>query len=127
MGFRFNRRIKLLPGVTLNVSKSGLSTSFGPKGAKVTLGHGKTRTTFGLPGTGLSHSTLSSNKKTVGQDNFQDHAFDVDTEQQSTGASGYTVGKAIAKGFRLILKAAVVVVVLLIGVVLVARMVLTPG
>jgi hypothetical protein len=56
MGFRFSRRIKIIPGVTLNVSKSGVSTSIGVKGAHVTLGHGKTRTTVGLPGTGVSYT-----------------------------------------------------------------------
>lgn len=59
MAFRFQKRIKLLPGVTINLSKSGVSTSIGPKGARVTLGHGKVRQTVGLPGTGLSHSTTT--------------------------------------------------------------------
>ncbi|MFL5643120.1 MAG: DUF4236 domain-containing protein, partial [Chloroflexota bacterium] len=36
--FRLFRRIRIAPGVTINVSKSGLSTSLGPRGAKVTLG-----------------------------------------------------------------------------------------
>lgn len=57
MGFRFQKRIKILPGVSVNLSKSGISTSVGPQGAKVTVGHGKTRTTVGIPGTGLSHTT----------------------------------------------------------------------
>ena len=57
MGFIFRKRIKILPGITLNVSKSGLSTTIGPKGAKFTLG-GKRgpRATVGLPDTGLSYS-----------------------------------------------------------------------
>lgn len=57
MGFRFTKRIKVLPGITLNISKSGLSTTIGPRGAKVTVG-GKRgpRATLGIPGTGLSHS-----------------------------------------------------------------------
>jgi Protein of unknown function (DUF4236) len=63
MGFlRFNRRIKLMPGITLNLSKKGISTSIGPKGAKITVGHGKTRMTTGLPGTGLSHTTVIKDK-----------------------------------------------------------------
>lgn len=62
MAFRFQKRIKLLPGVTLNVSKGGLSTSVGVKGARVTVGRGKTRTTVGLPGTGISHSVVSGSK-----------------------------------------------------------------
>lgn len=64
MGFRFQKRIKILPGVSINLSKSGVSTSLGVKGARVTLGHGKTRTTVGLPGTGISHTTTSSVNKT---------------------------------------------------------------
>ena len=61
---RFQKRIKLFPGVTLNLSKSGVSTSFGPRGAKITLGHGQTRTTVGLPGTGISHSVIQKSGST---------------------------------------------------------------
>jgi len=57
MGFRFFRRIKIAPGVTLNLSKSGLSASFGPRGAKFTIGPRGTRQTVGLPGTGLYYTT----------------------------------------------------------------------
>ncbi|RMH36562.1 MAG: DUF4236 domain-containing protein, partial [Nitrospirae bacterium] len=38
MAFRFWRRIRITPGVTLNLSKSGGSLSFGPRGAKFTIG-----------------------------------------------------------------------------------------
>lgn len=62
MGFRFQRRIRILPGVTINVSKSGLSTSFGVRGARVTVGRGKRRVTVGLPGSGLSHTSVVSRK-----------------------------------------------------------------
>ena len=57
MGLRFRKRIKILPGITLNLSKSGVSTSIGKKGLTVNVGHGKTRTTVGIPGTGMSYST----------------------------------------------------------------------
>ena len=33
MGFRFQKRIKIMPGVRLNLSKSGASWSVGPRGA----------------------------------------------------------------------------------------------
>ena len=56
MGFRFQRRIKILPGVTINLSKSGVSTSIGPRGAKVNIGKNGAKGTAGLPGTGLSYS-----------------------------------------------------------------------
>ena len=54
MGWRFRRSFKVIPGVRLNLSKSGLSASFG--GAPVTLNIG-TRGVYGtasLPGTGIS-------------------------------------------------------------------------
>jgi hypothetical protein len=56
VGFRFFRRIKILPGVTLNISKTGVSTSLGPKGAKLTLGNKGERATVGLTGTGLFYT-----------------------------------------------------------------------
>jgi len=62
MSFRFWRRVKILPGVTLNLSKTGGSLSFGPRGAKVTIGpHGK-RTTMGIPGTGLFYTKTYGSK-----------------------------------------------------------------
>ncbi len=57
MGFRFWRRIKIAPGVTLNLSKSGGSLSFGRRGAKITIGPRGKRATVGIPGTGLFYST----------------------------------------------------------------------
>lgn len=65
MGFRFQKRIKIIPGVTVNLSKSGLSTSVGTTGARVTLGHGKTRTTVGLPGSGISHTSITSSARPI--------------------------------------------------------------
>jgi hypothetical protein len=56
MGFRFNRRIRILPGVRVNLSKSGVSTSIGGRGAWLTFGKRGTRATVGLPGTGISYT-----------------------------------------------------------------------
>ena len=65
MSFRFWKRIKLAPGVTLNLSKSGGSLSFGPRGAKFTVGpHGK-RVTAGIPGTGLFYTTTAPSRRTA--------------------------------------------------------------
>lgn len=57
MGFRFFRRIRIAPGLTVNLSKSGASLSIGPRGAKYTIGPRGSRTTVGLPGTGLFYTT----------------------------------------------------------------------
>ena len=56
MGLRFYKRIQILPGFYLNISKRGISFSFGPRGAHVTVGNKGTRYTVGAPGTGLSYT-----------------------------------------------------------------------
>lgn len=64
MGFRLFRRIKIAPGINVNLTKSGASASFGRRGARYTVGgrQGR-RTTLGLPGTGLFYTTTSSSRK----------------------------------------------------------------
>lgn len=62
MGFRFRKRIKLLPGVWLNLSKGGVSTSVGGKGLTVNLKSSKVKTTTSIPGTGLSYSELTDTR-----------------------------------------------------------------
>jgi hypothetical protein len=55
MGWRFRRRKKLFPGVTLNVGKRSGSLSFGPRGSKVNVGRRGVTATATLLGTGLSY------------------------------------------------------------------------
>ena len=55
MSFRFQRRIKILPGLRLNVSKTGFSWTVGTRGASVTARDGKLTGNVGIPGTGLSY------------------------------------------------------------------------
>ena len=55
MGWRFRRRKKIAPGVTLNVGKRGGSLSFGRRGASVNVGRRGTQATISLLGTGLSY------------------------------------------------------------------------
>jgi Protein of unknown function (DUF4236) len=56
VGFRFRRSIRLLPGLRVNLSKSGTSVSLGGHGATVNVSKRGTRATVGLPGTGISYS-----------------------------------------------------------------------
>jgi hypothetical protein len=56
---RFFRRVKVLPGLTLNLSKSGPSLSMGVRGAHVTVGRRGVRKTVGIPGTGLFYTSRS--------------------------------------------------------------------
>lgn len=53
---RFFRRVRLAPGITLNLSKAGPSLSFGVRGGHVTMGRSGIRRTVGLPGTGVFYT-----------------------------------------------------------------------
>src|SRR6478609_2395841 len=55
VGFRFQKRISILPGVRINLSKSGASASVGPRGADLNIGKDGITANAGLPGTGLSY------------------------------------------------------------------------
>jgi hypothetical protein len=50
--FKFRKRIKLFPGLWINLSKKGVSVSAGVKGLTV---NSRGRSTVSLPGTGLSY------------------------------------------------------------------------
>lgn len=63
MGFKFRKRIKIAPGIHINVGKTGISTSIGKRGSTINIGKNGTKATFGIPRTGLSYSTKLSGKK----------------------------------------------------------------
>ncbi len=64
MGFRFRKSIKVAPGVRLNLGKKSASVSVGGKGFKKTYSTtGRKTTTIGIPGSGLSYTTTSGQKK----------------------------------------------------------------
>jgi len=54
MGIRFRKSVKVMPGVRLNISKSGVSTTVGARGASVNIGKQGVYGNAGIPGTGLS-------------------------------------------------------------------------
>ena len=61
MGFVARKSFKVMPGVRMTVSKGGVSTSVGTRGARVTrTASGRVTRTVGVPGTGIRHT------KTVG-------------------------------------------------------------
>ena len=53
MPLRFYHRVKVIPGVSINFSRSGPSLSLGARGAHITFGHGRVTRTVGIPGTGI--------------------------------------------------------------------------
>jgi hypothetical protein len=55
VGFRFQRRIKILPGLAINISKSGVGFSAGGRGFHAGIdAKGRRYTSASLPGTGIS-------------------------------------------------------------------------
>jgi len=65
MGLRFWKRIRILPGITLNISKSGISISFGTRGLRYTIGKNRRQTTIGIPGTGIYYTKRKTKKHEV--------------------------------------------------------------
>lgn len=63
MGIRFRKRIKVLPGVTINFSKSGMSTTIGIKGSSINVGKNGVYGNAGIPGTGIYMRERLSGKK----------------------------------------------------------------
>ncbi|VVE49805.1 hypothetical protein PEP31012_04641 [Pandoraea eparura] len=63
MGWGFRKSFKIAPGVRINVSKKGVSTSVGVKGFTV---NSRGRITTSIPGTGIRHTTtLGSSRKST--------------------------------------------------------------
>lgn len=70
MAWNFRRRIKVMPGVHLNLSRSGISTSIGAKGASMTFGKDGTYLNTSVPLLGI----YNRQKLAIGDSNPQpDH------------------------------------------------------
>ena len=57
MGFRFRKRLRIFPGLRINLSKKGGSLSVGGRGATINLSAKGHQESVGLPGSGLSYRT----------------------------------------------------------------------
>ncbi len=99
MGLRFQKRIRLFKGLTLNLSKTGTSWTIGGRGTSINLKDGKATGNVGIPGTGLSYRS-----KLTGSSNTPEPEVLTET-QGSSGlgviiivialiALGYFIGKA---------------------------------
>lgn len=68
--FRFRRSFKIMPGVRWNLGKRSSSISFGGKGFHYTVGGPRgSRTTVGIPGTGLSYTETSGHSSSSSEQN----------------------------------------------------------
>ena len=61
--FRFRRSFRILPGLRWNIGKRSSSVSLGGRGFHYTIGSAGARTTVGLPGTGLSYTSVNRRKR----------------------------------------------------------------
>lgn len=57
MPVRFQRRVRIARGISINLNKNSVSTTLGRRGYHVTVGPKGTRTTVGIPGSGLSSTS----------------------------------------------------------------------
>ena len=66
MGWRWRKRVKVAPGVSINLGPGGVGVSAGVRGSRVSVGPtGRVTQTVGIPGTGIYHQqTVSGGKKT---------------------------------------------------------------
>lgn len=64
MGWSFRRRIKVIPGVYLNVSKRGVSATVGIRGASFTFRDDGIYSNVGIPGTGIYNRQKISGSST---------------------------------------------------------------
>jgi hypothetical protein len=57
MGFRFQKRISILPEININLGKRGASVPVGPRGLKTTISSRGVKHSIGLSGTGIRYET----------------------------------------------------------------------
>lgn len=69
MAWNFRKRVKILPGVTLNFGKRGVSTTIGARGASINVGKNGTYLNTGIPGTGLYNRSKIGKTKVGNSDN----------------------------------------------------------
>ena len=94
MGWRFRKYIKIAPGVKLNISKSGVSTTLGGKGASINVGKNGAYLNTSIPGTGLyNRQRISMGKKSYRHSNMCNH-------QEKSNYSYFKIGNNWGCVFR---------------------------
>ncbi|WP_415482592.1 DUF4236 domain-containing protein [Bacillus velezensis] len=75
MGFKFRKSVKIAPGVKLNINSKSVGISAGVKGARISTNtKGRTTTTVGIPGTGISYSNTVNSKRSKNKTISSDQA-----------------------------------------------------
>ncbi|RTY79157.1 DUF4236 domain-containing protein [Flavobacterium sp. LS1P28] len=64
MAWSYHKRVKIIPGIHLNFSKKGISTSIGVRGASINFGKSGTYLNTSIPGLGL-HNRQKLNHNSI--------------------------------------------------------------
>lgn len=79
---KFRKRVKLFPGVTLNFSKTGISTTFGVPGLSVNVNKNGMFLNTGLPGTGFyDRKRIGESKKNIPS---SQHSSDIQEQKRDS-------------------------------------------
>lgn len=95
MGFRFRQRIKVFPGVHINLTAKGVSSvSLGGPGATINVGKKmRVTATAGLPGTGLSYrQVVHPGSSTLGRRHLENESSVVETQLEQVRDSSEPSG-----------------------------------
>lgn len=103
MAWRFSKRIKLAPGIKLNIGKKGASLSLGKRGATTNVSTRGVRSTVSIPGTGLSYTVGPGSKKSRRK---------ATTEIQQSSQTADAGGTPNAVGLTLVLLVVAAIVVI---------------
>ena len=98
MGWRFRKSVRIIPGIRLNFSKSGISTTVGIRGASVNFSSKGTYVNTGIPGTGLYRR-----EKIPNNNSDYDYANNVDSNTTDTSSNiqkGTKTTKSISQRIR---------------------------
>ncbi len=103
--FRFYRRLRVFPGLSVNLSKSGPSLTVGVRGAHVTVGRAGIRRTIGIPGTGIYYTSYSG-RHTGYHSSHTETPVDPASQQHAEGTAAtlillVVVGIALAVGIAI--------------------------
>lgn len=97
MAFRFRKSVKVAPGLRLNFSKSGVSTSAGVRGASVTAGKSGLHGNVGIPGTGLSYRERLDKPKSKSKASVRRELQVTDTTKSDLAAANARIAELEAE------------------------------
>ena len=120
---RFRKTIKIVPGIKLNVSKSGISTTLGKKGLSVNMGKDGAYLNTGIPGTGIyNRQKIDGGGDTDGQNYDPENETTKQPENEKINAFENKDIPTLKKGLRNI--NIICVILILLGIISITTIVL---